>query len=200
MRHMLALTAVLTLVVSCSPSEEAISEPTSSTTTTSAATTTTSAPTTTTTELPTLAMTSPAFTQGGVIPVEYTCDGADVSPELNIVGLPAPTRALAIIVEDPDAPLGTWYHWVEFDIPADTGSFDIQRATAEIGVRGVNSWNLEGYMGPCPPEGEEHDYIFRIYALSSDLGLPPGVDADEIIGAIDDHVIDTVELTGVYGR
>lgn len=123
-----------------------------------------------------------------------------MSPELNIVGLPEATRAIAVIVEDPDAPLGVWYHWVEFDIAADAGSYTIERATGEIGVAGVNSWHLEGYMGPCPPEGEEHRYIFRVHALRSTLGLPPGVDAGEVVGAMEGHVIDSVELTGLYSR
>jgi len=197
MRRLLTMASVIVVLASCSPAAES-----TETTTTSApaSTTTTVPPTTTTTELPELSVSSPAFEDGEAIPAEYTCDGADVSPELNIVGLPETTRAITLIVEDPDAPLGTWYHWVEFDIPASTGSHKVERDTGPIGVPGINSWNLEGYMGPCPPEGEEHVYVFRVYALDSAVDLPAGVDADEVTAAMDDHLLDTVELAGVYSR
>lgn len=192
------MASVIVVLASCSPAEESVDA--TSPTTSAATTTTTTAPTTTTTELAEFSVSSPAFAEGGAVPPEYTCDGADISPELNIVGLPEATRAVAVIVEDPDAPLGIWYHWVDFDIPAGTGSFDIERGTDEIGTPGVNSWNLEGYMGPCPPEGAEHRYMFRIYALSSMLGLPAGVAADEVMAAMEGHIVDTVDLTGVYSR
>jgi len=197
MRRVLTMASVIVVLASCSPTAES-----TGTTATSLppSTTTTVPPTTTTTELPDLSVSTPAFENGETIPIEFTCDGTDISPELNIVGLPEPTRALAVIVEDPDAPLGTWYHWVEFDIPASTGSHDIVQDAGEIGVPGNNSWNLEGYMGPCPPEGEEHAYVFRIYALESTLDLPAGVDPDSVITAMDGKVIDTVQLTGLFGR
>lgn len=191
------MASVIVVLASCSPTTEstvttATSQPPS--------TTTTVPPTTTTTELPDFSVSSPAFENGEAIPIEFTCDGTDISPELNIIGLPEPTRAIAVIVEDPDAPLGTWYHWVEFDIPAGTGSHDIAQNAVEIGVRGSNSWNLEGYMGPCPPEGQEHVYVFRIYALASTLDLPAGVDPDSVISAMGGKILDTVELTGLFGR
>lgn len=135
-----------------------------------------------------------------MIPAEYTCDGEDVSPELDLVGLPQGTNALAIIVEDPDAPLGIWYHWVEFDIRAAPGSYTFERATPPVGTQGTNSWSLEGYMGPCPPAGEQHLYVFRIYALTQEIGLPAGVPAAEVIAAMEEHVITTIELTGTYSR
>jgi Raf kinase inhibitor-like YbhB/YbcL family protein len=147
-----------------------------------------------------MALASPAFGSGEVIPAEYTCDGEDVSPQLDLVGLPLGTNALAIVVEDPDAPMGIWYHWVEFDIRAEPGDYTIERATPPIGTQGVNSWNLEGYMGPCPPAGEEHVYVFRVYALTQMLGLPPGVTAEELTAAVEEHVIATIELTGSYSR
>jgi Raf kinase inhibitor-like YbhB/YbcL family protein len=150
--------------------------------------------------LPDFEVTSPAFSDGGAIPVEYTCDGTDTSPELEVVGVPLPTVSLVIIVEDPDAPLGTWYHWVEFDIAAATGSFDVPHGTTTIGVPGVNSWHLEGYLGPSPLEGEEHRYVFGIYALSSTLDLPAGVDADEVIAVMGDHLISPAELVGSFRR
>lgn len=191
-------TLVLTLIslAACSPAGDSTDtsapDPTSSTTTRPA--------TTTSTVPPVLAISSPAFEEGAEIPAEYTCDGADISPELDLVGLPASTRSITVIVEDPDAPLGTWYHWVEYDIVAEPGPFVIERDTSTIGVPGANSWNLEGYMGPCPPEGEEHEYVFRVYAVSTTLDLPAGVDASEVITAMDGHVVDSVEFTGIYGR
>jgi Raf kinase inhibitor-like YbhB/YbcL family protein len=200
MRRLLAMASVIVVLASCAPAPETTGTTTTTTTTPPSSTTTTGPPTTTTTELPDFSVSSPGFEDGDAIPVEYTCDGADVSPELNIVGLPVPTRAITVIVEDPDAPLGVWYHWVEFDIPASPGSHDIGRDASGIGVAGLNSWNLEGYMGPCPPEGEEHRYVFHVYALDSALALPAGVGADEVIAAMDGHVVDSVDLVGRYGR
>lgn len=195
------MASVIVVLASCSSAPESTGTTTTTTpsSTTTTPTTTTVPPTTTTTELPDFSVSSPAFEEGAAIPMDHTCDGADVSPELNIVGIPEPTRAIALIVEDPDAPLGVWYHWVEFDIPASTGSYDIARAAGEVGIPALNSWNLQGYMGPCPPEGEEHRYVFRIYALDSTLDLPPGVEAEEVITAMDGHIVDSVELIGVYG-
>lgn len=196
MKRLLAVTSVVVMLASCSPAEES----TGTTALPPSTSTTTTTPATSTTEPADFSVSSSAFDDGDAIPVQHTCDGLDVSPDLRIRGLPETTRAIAIVVEDPDAPLGIWYHWVEFDIPASSGSFDVEQDAGRIGVSGLNSWNLEGYMGPCPPEGEEHRYAFRVYALSSTLGLPDGVDAEEVVAALVGHVIDSVELTGVYSR
>lgn len=195
-RGLTLIVAMAALVGACSPSEDT----TEATTVPPTFTTSTLPASTTTTTLPDLALTSPAFGDGEVIPGEYTCDGEDVSPQLDLVGLPAGTNALAVVVEDPDAPLGTWYHWVEFDIRAGSGDYTFDRDTAPVGIQGVNSWSLEGYMGPCPPAGEEHLYVFRIYALTQTIGLPPGVPAPDVIAAAEEHTIATIELTGSYGR
>lgn len=195
MRRILVLALILTLGA-CSSSDGAIETTTTFRTTTS----TTTQESTTTTELPPFGLTSPEFENGEAIPARYTCDGEDVSPELQVVGLPEGTRSIAIIVDDPDAPLGTWDHWVEFDISAETGSHRIPIDSSPIGVQGVNSWHLEGYMGPCPPEGEEHTYHFRIYALDGPLGLPRGITSEELRTAMEGRVLDTVDLTGTYGR
>lgn len=194
----MAMATVIVVLASCTPVSEFTES--SDTSPPPPTTTTTVPPTTTTTELPAFAVSSPAFANADEIPSEYTCDGADVSPELDLVGLPLSTRAIAVIVEDPDAPLGTWYHWVEFDIPADSGSFDITRDAGQIGIQGINSWNVAGYKGPCPPEGEEHRYLFRIFALDSMLGLPEGVDANTVLSGMTEHTLEIVELTGRYGR
>jgi Raf kinase inhibitor-like YbhB/YbcL family protein len=195
------LLVVALLVVSCSPADETSEESTSSTVA-SATPSTTAQPETTpsTTPPPAFGVTSPAFETGAPIPAEYTCDGEDVSPELGVVGIPDEAQSLAVIVNDPDAPTGVWNHWVEFNIPIRANSMTIARATDPIGVQGANSWNLGGYMGPCPPPGETHNYLFTIYALDSTLDLPEGVPATQVEAAIEGHIIDSVELTGTYGR
>lgn len=184
-------------MAACSPSDERAT----TTSTTVDTTTTTAVETTTTTLLPDFSIASSAFAAGGMIPVEFTCDDADVNPPLKIVGLPEDTETLVIIVDDPDAPLGTWVHWIEFDISADSASFDVERDTAPLGTQAVNSWNLEGYMGPCPPEGDEaHNYHFQVFALDDFLGLPSGVDSEAVRTAMEDQVIASVETTGTYAR
>jgi len=145
-------------------------------------------------------VTSPSFDEGESIPVMHTCDGADTSPELDILGIPAGTESLVLIVDDPDAPLGTWYHWVEFDILAEPGALDIPAGAGVIGVQSVNSWNLPGYRGPCPPQGEEHRYFFKVFALSHTLDLPEGTDPEVLQVAMESRIIDSVELVGTYAR
>jgi len=200
------LIAIGLLVVACSPSdgssgETGTSEPTITTTSSTTSTTsTTLLPTTTTTVIPPFGVVSPAFTDGERIPAEHTCDGADVSPELNVVGLPENTESVVLAVDDPDAAVGTWHHWVEFDIVPEQRELHIERATGQLGVQAVNSWNLPGYGGPCPPAGEEHRYLYTIYALDGMLGLPAGVDAEEVYAAMEGLVIDNVHLMGVYSR
>lgn len=165
-------------------------------------TTTTAQRTTTSTSAPRpFAVTSPRFTRGGTIPAEFTCEGADVNPPLEIVGIPEGTESLVLVVDDPDAPLGTWDHWVEFDIAAGPRSFDVPRDAGALGAQGTNSWNLEGYRGPCPPQGDDaHTYHFRIYAIDGFLDLPAGVDGDTVRTAMEDRVIDSAELSGTYSR
>ncbi|MGD2043872.1 MAG: YbhB/YbcL family Raf kinase inhibitor-like protein [Acidimicrobiia bacterium] len=197
MRRFLVLVTALA-VVACSPSDGDAE----SATIESLETTTTTAPETTTssTSRP-FGVTSPEFSDGGAIPTEFTCDGADVSPPLEIVGIPEGTESLVILVDDPDAPVGTWDHWVEFDIVTGPGPFDVPRDTGPLGVQGSNSWNLEGYGGPCPPAGDEaHTYHFHVYAVGGLLDLPTGVDGATVRTAMEGRVIDSVELTGTYSR
>lgn len=123
-----------------------------------------------------------------------------MSPELDIVGIPTSTQSLALVVDDPDAPLGTWDHWVVFDIESPTDTLKVPRDSTSIGVQGVNSWHLTGFMGPCPPEGEEHEYIFTVYALDTTLDLPSGVDSGPVYSAMEGHVIASAVLTGIYSR
>jgi Raf kinase inhibitor-like YbhB/YbcL family protein len=190
------------LVVACSPAGEAapITSTSPSTSSTQPETTTTIPPTTTTTEKPPFGVSSNAFTDGEPIPLAYTCDGADVAPGVSVVGVPEGTQSLVLIVDDPDAALGTWDHWVEFNIPTTNGSLEISPATRSLAVPGANSWKLTGYKGPCPPEGETHEYRFTVYALDTLLDLAPGVQSEPVYSAMEGHVIDSVSLTGTYSR
>lgn len=150
-----------------------------------------------------LALTSPAFTHGQPIPRKYTCDGEDVSPPLSWTGVPPDAKSLALIADDPDAPVGTWVHWVLFDIPPDKGGLpEHVPATAEsdgAGVHGSNSWQHLGYGGPCPPGGT-HRYFFKLYALDTLLALPTGAGKAQLLSAMEGHVLARTELMGTYQR
>jgi hypothetical protein len=200
------LLVVALAIVACSPAtgttaQESVPTPApASTTTTVVLESTTSTALTTTTSLTAFGVTSAAFDEGESIPQVHTCDGSDVSPPLDIVGIPDGTESLVLVVDDPDAPLGTWDHWVEFDIAVESQSMEIAQATEPVGVQGVNSWNIPGYRGPCPPDGEEHGYHFTVHALDRLLNLPAGVDSAGVYEAMEGDVLDSVSLTGVYQR
>lgn len=192
---------VALLIAACAPAEGSANQGSIlESTTTSTTVPESTVPESTTTTIPDFKISSPAFADGGTIPAEHTCDGADVSPELNLIGIPEGTRSLVIVVDDPDAPLGTWDHWVEFDVVVDPGGYDIPRNAGQVGVQGLNSWNLPGYMGPCPPKGEEHEYRFTVHALSTILDLPPGVESEPVYTRMRESVVESVQMTGVYGR
>jgi Raf kinase inhibitor-like YbhB/YbcL family protein len=151
---------------------------------------------------------SPAFADGGAIPKLYTCDGKDISPPLEWSGVPGPARSLALVVEDPDAPRGTWTHWVLFDVPADLGSLPEAVPTDErVGLgaggkaarQGRNDFGKVGYGGPCPPGGTHH-YVFRIYALDVELGLGPETTREALLRSVKGHVLAEGRLTGLYSR
>ncbi len=147
---------------------------------------------------------SAAFTTGSNIPKEFTCDGPDVSPALSWSEPPAGTQNLALIMDDPDAPVGTWVHWVLYDLPAS------ERELAEgvpkeeelkNGARqGRNDFQRIGYGGPCPPPGKPHRYFFKLYALDAKTNLTPGATKQELERAIEGHVLAKTELIGCYGR
>jgi hypothetical protein len=141
---------------------------------------------------------SSAFDHGERIPERYTCDGADVSPPLSWSGAPAGTRTFALVMDDPDAPRGTWVHWVVFDVPSvETG---IHEGSPPPGAReGSNSWGRAGYGGPCPPSGS-HRYFFRLYAVDGASGLEPGASAAELARALEGHVLAEATLMGRYQR
>jgi hypothetical protein len=148
-------------------------------------------------------LTSSAFQAGAAIPAKYTCDGADVSPPLAWTGAPSATKSFALICDDPDASVGTWIHWVLYNIPAaSSGLPEAVAAEDELsdGSRhGRNSWGRIGYGGPCPPSGT-HRYFFRLYALDTDLALAPGATKADVLRAMDGHVLASAELMGTYRR
>jgi Raf kinase inhibitor-like YbhB/YbcL family protein len=145
----------------------------------------------------TFTVSSTAFTDGSIIPRRYTCDGADVSPPLDFADVPSGTRELAILVVDPDAPGGTFVHWVAWGI--DPANATLPEGTSPPGA-GTNGFGRRGYGGPCPPRGAPHRYIFTVFALSRRLDLPPGASADLLRRAAEPATIGQGRLTGRYGR
>jgi Raf kinase inhibitor-like YbhB/YbcL family protein len=146
---------------------------------------------------------TPAFENGGMIPAKYTCDGADQSPALEWSGIPENAMSLALIVDDPDAPSGTFVHWLIYDIPADENGLadgvGIDGPEAAGGKQGRNDFGKLGYGGPCPPSGT-HRYYFRLYALDIRLDLPAGKQRAALESAMRHHVLAEAELLGRYER
>ena len=145
----------------------------------------------------TLSLTSPVFEEGLAIPSQYTCQGEDFSPALNWGEPPAGTQSFALIMDDPDAPLGTWVHWVLYDLPGEARG--LEEAASGDGVPGVNSSKNEGYNGPCPPSGE-HRYFFKLYALDTVLDAEPGLDKEALLDLMEGHVLAEGRLMGVYAK
>jgi Raf kinase inhibitor-like YbhB/YbcL family protein len=147
---------------------------------------------------------SSAFRPGGAIPVQYTCEGEDISPEFSWTGLPAGTKSLTLILHDPDAPRANGFtHWVVYNI--DPGLMQIDenafktKGSSNIGVQGKNDSGKIGYMGPCPPSGT-HRYIARLFALGTELNLPPGALQREVESAMEGHILDKAALMGTYSK
>jgi len=149
------------------------------------------------TEVENMKLTSPAFKHNGAIPSEYTCDGSDTSPELNIADVPKNAKSLVLVNDDPDAPVGTWDHWIVFNIPPTTKK--IEEGSEPEGLGGKNSWGRTGYGGPCPPSGV-HRYFFKLYALDTMLNLKEGATKKDIEKAMQGHIIAKAELIGRYQR
>ncbi len=151
-----------------------------------------------------LAVKSDAFAADAAIPVRYTCSGANHSPALTWSGAPGTTGSFALVVEDPDAPSGTFIHWVAYNIPPGlTGLRENVPRTetlADGGAQGVNDLGQIGYYGPCPPSGRVHHYHFRLFALDSTLSLGAGADASAVRSAMNGHVLASGELVATYGR
>ena len=149
-------------------------------------------------------LTSTAFAEGGAIPAKYTCDARNVSPPLKWSGVPAGAKSLALIVDDPDAPAGTWVHWVLYDLPASASELpeDLAKSQYVAGgaKQGLNDFKHLGYGGPCPPHGKPHRYFFKLYALDSSLDLKPGLMKKDLENAMDKHILAQAQLMGTYQR
>jgi len=151
-----------------------------------------------------LELSSPAFKEGEYIPPAFSCSGSDISPPLNWKGIPPGTVTLALTCTDPDAPVGTWTHWVIFNIPASLPGVEehfSRRSLLPSGIsQGMNDFREVGYMGPCPPPGRPHRYFFKLYALDRLLKLPPGVSRAELEKAMREHTLARAELMGLFRR
>lgn len=150
-----------------------------------------------------LEITSSAFSEGQMIPTRHTCDGPDVSPDLAWSGVPEKTQSLALICDDPDAPVGTWVHWVVFNLPAGADGLPAEMppdAILENGARhGINDFRKLGYGGPCPPGGT-HRYFFKLYALDTALELESGITKARLLEAMEGHILAEAQLMGKYKR
>lgn len=142
-----------------------------------------------------LTITSPAFEHNSLIPSKYTCDGDNINPSLKIEGVPEETKSLTLIVDDPDAPMGTWDHWVVWNIPS---TQKIEENSAP-GTEGLNDSRKHSYSGPCPPSGT-HKYFFKVYALDTKLTLNPNSRKKDVENAMSGHVLAQGEIIGLYKR
>lgn len=151
-----------------------------------------------------LELKSSAFKSQTTIPTKYTCDGSDVSPPLGWNDPPDGTKSFTLVCDDPDAPGGTWDHWILYNLPPDAKGLpeDVPRdKTLDNGARqGKNSWGKIGYGGPCPPRGPAHRYFFKLYALDTTLDLPPGASKGKVENAMKGHILADTELVGLYKR
>lgn len=153
-------------------------------------------------------LSSKAFETNGTFPRRYTGEGEDLSPPLSWTAPPAGTKSLALVMDDPDAPSGTWVHWVVYDIPPRTQSLPeglpktpaLPNGGKQGACWGVDSFQKVGYYGPMPPPGSPHHYVFHLYALDSSLGLPPRATKKQVLRAIKGHVLDEASLEAVFER
>lgn len=143
---------------------------------------------------------STAFTDGEMIPIQFACDGSDVSPQLRWNGVPSATQSLALIMDDPDAPVGTWVHWVLYNLPANTRELsegvEKQEHLASGALQGRNDFRKAGYGGPCPPPGKPPRYYFKPYALDAKLDLKAGATKADLERAMKGHILAETELMG----
>lgn len=146
---------------------------------------------------------SSVFENEGMIPKKFTCDGEDISPELTWDGAPENTKSFALVCDDPDAPVGTFVHWVIFNIPSDVSKLSENTPNTKMlengAKQGKNNFGKIGYGGPCPP-GETHRYYFKLYAIDQNVDLDPGISKDQLLEEIKDNIIDEAELMGKYAR
>jgi Raf kinase inhibitor-like YbhB/YbcL family protein len=148
-------------------------------------------------------ITSSAFSEGDMIPKRYTCDSEDVSPDLAWSGIPQGTKSIALICDDPDAPMGTWVHWVLFNLPAEStelpAAIPSDKTLSNGAVHGKNDFGRLGYGGPCPPGGT-HRYYFKLYALDTQLNLASGITKNQLLDAMEGHILAQGQLMGKYKR
>lgn len=146
---------------------------------------------------------SSSFSDGGFIPKKYTCDGEDVSPPLSWDGVPVGAASLALICDDPDAPAGTWVHWVLFNMPPGTTSlpeaFPLDRELPDGARQGMTDFKRVGYGGPCPPGGT-HRYYFKLYALDAMMALEAGATKWQLVKSMQGHILAETQLMGRYKR
>ncbi|MGC9225158.1 MAG: YbhB/YbcL family Raf kinase inhibitor-like protein [Terracidiphilus sp.] len=147
----------------------------------------------------TLLVRSASFSNNGPIPRQYTCDGASLSPQLSWQATPASTKSLAIVMEDPDAPV-LFTHWLVYNLAPNVRDLTEGASRQGIMPEGHNSFGRLGYGGPCPPPGKPHHYIFRVYALDRQLDLPAGASRQQLDTAIDDHIVGQGQIVGIYQR
>ncbi|MEE9132763.1 MAG: YbhB/YbcL family Raf kinase inhibitor-like protein [Gemmatimonadota bacterium] len=149
-------------------------------------------------------ITSSAFEDGGFIPARHTCEGEDLSPPLKWANVPGDSKSLAIICDDPDAPAGTWVHWVTYDMSPTLSELPEGIPPSEItpdgAKQGVNDFRRTGYGGPCPPPGGPHRYFFKLYALDIEPGLPAGASKADLLRVMEGHVLGEGQLMGLYQR
>ena len=146
---------------------------------------------------------SPAFANGQPIPSDFSCDGRDISPALTWTKPPADTQSFALIMDDPDAPIGTWVHWIVFNIPASTRNLKegtpAEPQLNDGSLQGKTSAGSNGYHGPCPPSGT-HRYFFKLYALDAMLSISANADKKELLAAMEDHILANAELMGTFSH
>jgi len=154
--------------------------------------------TTSSNEVPSMKISSPEFQNNGFIPKKFTCQGENINPELVFSDVPKNANSLVLIMDDPDAPMGTWDHWILFSIPADVKEI-IEDSVPMNAVQGLNSWPKNEYGGPCPPSGT-HRYFFKLYALDKMLDLDESADKSVVESAMEGHIIAKAELIGLYRK
>jgi Raf kinase inhibitor-like YbhB/YbcL family protein len=156
------------------------------------------------TETKALQVSTTAFAEGQMIPKKFTCDGPDVSPQLSWKATPAGAQSMALIVDDPDAPAGTWVHWVLYGLPASVTDLpegiEKQEQLSNGARQGRNDFGRIGYAGPCPPPGKPHRYFFKLYALDTKLDLNAAIRKADLERAMKGHILGHAELIGKYGR
>lgn len=151
-----------------------------------------------------LSISSSAFNEGDRIPDKYTCEGEDISPQLTWRDAPEGTKSFTLICDDPDAPMGTWDHWLIYNIPADSEGLSEAVPTDESltdgSKQGLNSWEKKSYGGPCPPPGDPHRYFFKLYALDTMLTLTGDADKSTLENAMQEHILAEAQLMGTFSR